>query len=200
MGFSTFGAKPHHAAKKRKLVNDSHHKDPGLDLIRGSGSGSGSNGIPLGCKRGGTSGDGDRNMRRDGEERGDAVVRDVDIETDTGTGVERWIGKSSEELAEEVDNKQGKELEIPDSNEATRISSSGIPHFSENGASRLTSSTRIISKPARDTESTTSGATTSRKSYTNDDFAALRRGVRNHNGDVAYYDASFVEDPWKGLR
>ncbi|MCJ1477378.1 hypothetical protein MMC13_006049 [Lambiella insularis] len=31
------------------------------------------------------------------------------------------------------------------------------------------------------------------------DWAALRRGVRNERGDVAYYDASFVEDPWKDL-
>lgn len=29
---------------------------------------------------------------------------------------------------------------------------------------------------------------------------ALRRGVRNEMGDVAYYDASFVEDPWEHLR
>ena len=29
--------------------------------------------------------------------------------------------------------------------------------------------------------------------------AALRRGVRNERGDVAYYDESFVEDPWKEL-
>ena len=29
---------------------------------------------------------------------------------------------------------------------------------------------------------------------------ALRRGVRNEHGDIAYFDASFVEDPWKELR
>lgn len=28
----------------------------------------------------------------------------------------------------------------------------------------------------------------------------LRRGVRLAGGDVAYYDASFVEDPWRALR
>ncbi len=27
-----------------------------------------------------------------------------------------------------------------------------------------------------------------------------RRGVRNEKGDMAFYDASFVEDPWRGLR
>lgn len=31
------------------------------------------------------------------------------------------------------------------------------------------------------------------------DWYALRKGVRDQNGDVAYYDVSFVEDPWKGL-
>ncbi|MCJ1381660.1 hypothetical protein MMC17_004771 [Xylographa soralifera] len=31
------------------------------------------------------------------------------------------------------------------------------------------------------------------------DWNALRKGVRNEKGDVVYYDASFVEDPWKDL-
>lgn len=29
--------------------------------------------------------------------------------------------------------------------------------------------------------------------------AQLRKGVRDENGDVAFYDGSFVEDPWRGL-
>lgn len=28
----------------------------------------------------------------------------------------------------------------------------------------------------------------------------LRRGVKDERGDMAYYDASFVEDPWKHLK
>lgn len=32
------------------------------------------------------------------------------------------------------------------------------------------------------------------------DWHALRKGVRGGGGDVAYYDTSFVEDPWKNLR
>ena len=32
------------------------------------------------------------------------------------------------------------------------------------------------------------------------DWQALRRGVRDERGDVAYYDASFVEDAWAGLK
>lgn len=31
------------------------------------------------------------------------------------------------------------------------------------------------------------------------DWNALRRGVRDERGDMAFYDASFVEDPWRGL-
>ncbi|MCJ1284601.1 hypothetical protein MMC26_003935 [Xylographa opegraphella] len=31
------------------------------------------------------------------------------------------------------------------------------------------------------------------------DWNALRKGVRNEKGDLVYYDASFVEDPWKDL-
>ena len=36
--------------------------------------------------------------------------------------------------------------------------------------------------------------------YPRYDWHALRKGVRDERGDVAYYDASFVEDPWKNLR
>lgn len=31
------------------------------------------------------------------------------------------------------------------------------------------------------------------------DWQALRKGVRDERGDMAYYDASFVEDPWAQL-
>lgn len=31
------------------------------------------------------------------------------------------------------------------------------------------------------------------------DWNALRRGVRDEKGDMAFYDKSFVEDPWRGL-
>lgn len=32
------------------------------------------------------------------------------------------------------------------------------------------------------------------------DWNALRRGIRDERGDMAFYDASFVEDPWRELR
>lgn len=31
------------------------------------------------------------------------------------------------------------------------------------------------------------------------DFKSLRKGIREERGDMAYYDGSFVEDPWRGL-
>ncbi|KAI4216336.1 MAG: hypothetical protein LQ351_001346 [Letrouitia transgressa] len=31
-------------------------------------------------------------------------------------------------------------------------------------------------------------------------WSQWKRGVRVENGDVAFYDESFVEDPWEGLR
>ena len=31
------------------------------------------------------------------------------------------------------------------------------------------------------------------------DWHALRRGIRDENGDVAYFDWRFVEDPWRGM-
>ena len=32
------------------------------------------------------------------------------------------------------------------------------------------------------------------------DWYALKRGVKNQQGDIAFYDASFIEDPWAHLR
>ncbi|KAL6715196.1 hypothetical protein ACLMJK_007460 [Lecanora helva] len=32
------------------------------------------------------------------------------------------------------------------------------------------------------------------------DWQALRKGIKDENGDVAFYDQSFVEDPWRELR
>ena len=32
------------------------------------------------------------------------------------------------------------------------------------------------------------------------DWNALRKGVRDERGDTAYYNASFVEDPWAALK
>ena len=34
----------------------------------------------------------------------------------------------------------------------------------------------------------------------NYDWNALKKGIKDERGDVAYYDASFVEDPWKHLK
>ncbi len=31
------------------------------------------------------------------------------------------------------------------------------------------------------------------------DWQALRKGFRDERGDMAFYDGSFVEDPWRGL-
>lgn len=31
------------------------------------------------------------------------------------------------------------------------------------------------------------------------DFKSLRKGIRDERGDMAYYDGSFVEDPWRAL-
>lgn len=52
-----------------------------------------------------------------------------------------------------------------------------------------------------DGEGSTNGSGPPRRTANgNYDWTTLRRGVRNERGDMAYYDASFVEDPWRGLK
>lgn len=53
---------------------------------------------------------------------------------------------------------------------------------------------------ADSSRTTTPALTTTAGSGSGYSYAALRHGVRDQNGDMAYYDHSFVEDPWKGLR
>ncbi|KAI9873093.1 MAG: hypothetical protein M1830_000844, partial [Pleopsidium flavum] len=60
----------------------------------------------------------------------------------------------------------------------------------------------LPSKPPAAWNSSTSGASGSnvgRAGGSDNDLWKLRKGVRNETGDIAYYDPSFVEDPWQEL-
>ncbi|KAI9825749.1 MAG: hypothetical protein M1819_000467 [Sarea resinae] len=54
--------------------------------------------------------------------------------------------------------------------------------------------TGAVSRDLSGDLNTTAGETAPRTSLQD-----LRRGVRDAHGDIAYYDPSFVEDPWKAL-
>ena len=194
MGFSTFGSKPH-LAKKRKR-ND----DPSAERT-------GSNSLPL------------------GSERRAGVRLDVDVDPHLGPdeedGDQRFI-EAGEEDADEVENlsighediskEAGKENTVVGTGWSAQTSTWGsgrLMRLSEretlqvspaNIPPRTAVHNMADSSQHNTTAILTTKVTTMTRLGNSSNFAALRHGVRDQDGDVTYYDHSFVEDPWKGLR
>lgn len=172
MGFSAFGAPPN-PPKRRKLHQDIE------------GEGTGGNSIPLG--------------RRRGEE----VVGDGG-EEEEGEG-DSGVENEGREERETEEDKQGDEM-ILEKVKTAALRRLGItPHSATLPAKPPASTiyhTHLIQTPPQPlgygavTEVVAQGGAVGKEAY---DWRALRKGVRDENGDVAYYDGSFVEDPWRGL-
>jgi len=188
MGFSTFGAAPN-PPKRRKLHQDIE------------GGGTGGNSIPLGRRR---------------EEGGRGVARNA------GDAGEEHPGEEGEEGEEEQDDERAleqlksaalKRLGIapisatlppkpppstPHHTHPTRTSPQPLGHDSGTGVVAHGGDTVA---QGGDAASQGGDAVTQRERAGKEahDWRALRKGVRDENGDVAYYDGSFVEDPWRCL-
>lgn len=179
MGFSTFGSKPH-LAKKRK------RNDP-PDTER-----TGSNSLPLGSQRKAAGG----------------VAVAAAADTHLSENNEDANGKLMEAGEDDMN-----ENEYGGNGDDDIRHQAGIEHVvtgtSETAQTLSSEKARMISLLQRKTlpvlppvvaATSTKKMTPMTESGSGYNFAALRRGVRNENGDIAYYDHSFVEDPWKELR
>lgn len=189
MGFSAFGAPPN-PPKRRKLHQDIERE------------GTGGNSIPLGRRRG-------EEVAGDG---GEEVVGDGSEEEEGDGGVENENGNEGHEGQETEEDKQGDEMILEEVKKATLRRLGITPHSATLPAKPPASTiyhTRPIQTPPQPlgygavTEVVTQGGdavaqggAVRKEAY---DWRALRKGVRDENGDVAYYDGSFVEDPWRGL-
>lgn len=190
MGFASFGAKLNPPKKKRKVA--------GADVDH---EGSGSNNTPLGIRA------------RVGE--------------DIGPGYELgYIGGAGdgerEEWSEGVEAVGGKKGADMDSNgfvEGSGMSTAGTetsrnPPYDEKEHQQYTlvstSEEEGLLEEARQRglrklhqmgqeQSASYRAEAGKRVNDEWDWQALRRGVRDERGDLAFYDGSFVEDPWKHL-
>ena len=185
MGFASFGAKPNPPKKKRRI-----------GYTNTISEGSGSNNTPLGMrgtKLGGPvsnlnavqegRGQQAKGRLREGEGEGGGMVRNVEWDYGGADALERIGGLT------------------------------GVPQFEDKGPSYIVGDEEIRTS---DGNTNSVMAPTMQLGKSNAemgpdrlepernpdgqwDWQALRRGVRDARGDMAFYDASFVEDPWKHL-
>lgn len=214
MGFSSFGSKPN-PKKKRKL----HPTSP-------ENSGSGSNSLPLGTgSRGERKLEQAKNKVKDDErdqggrnERGEKIDK-IDAEDDSvdDGGVllqgpsqipHPQLSQSTKDTDLTLDSiikTHGKVLEEDNSaksgfeKKASRVLAEGLPLYI-NQAQRNPSVFPYQSPSQLPLQtSNPSPASHSQHGQQKHDFKGLRKGIRDERGDMAYYDDSFVEDPWRGL-
>lgn len=186
MGFSTFGSKPH-LAKKRK-------RDGPPDAER-----RGSNSLLPGAQREGGVGVAvaaaaavdthlSENDADGGGEDGDGEFMEAG-ENDAEQGHHRSNGD------EDGRKEAGDKHMVIGVSESAQTSSLGTERLL-----RLSERKTLPVSPTVISGASATKITTMTESGSDYSFAALRHGVRNQNGDVAYYDHSFVEDPWKEWR
>lgn len=199
MGFSSFGAKPNPPKKKRKLL------DPSAD-------GSGSNNTPLGVRI--------RNPRAGGEVGGRAMEEAVGMGTGMGMGMEMGRMQGQEQKSELQERQTVSHT--PATSTSNRDTRTDIDTDTLDAAARDETAAMLLETGLlpQYLDRSTGGSGErgdgewgwghergdgeweggGKRGDGEWDWRALRTGVRDQRGDVAFYDASFVEDPWRGLR
>lgn len=220
MGFSSFGSKPN-PKKKRKL----HPTSPENS---GSGSnslplGTGSRGKRKVEQARDMMKDDERVQVRGNEQGEKHDERDVEDDTVDDGGVP-LPGPSSQILHPQLNQgvkdsdpildslttkSQAKVLEERDNSakscfekKASRVLADGLPLYININPARADPSVFPFQSSSQQLpiQSTYSNQTSqSQHGRQKHDFKSLRKGTRDEWGDMAYYDGSFVEDPWKGL-
>ena len=185
MGFASFGAKPNPPKKKRKI-----------GFTNTVNEGSGSNNTPLGT-RGKKYGGPVPDLNAVQEGRGQQAKGKLREEEGEGGGIVRNVewDKGGQDALERIGGL------------------AGVPQFEDKGPSYIVGdeeirtsdgNTNSVMAPTMhlgksNAEMGPDRLEPGRKPDGQWDWQALRRGVRDARGDMAFYDASFVEDPWKHL-
>ncbi|KAI4262759.1 MAG: hypothetical protein L6R42_002069 [Xanthoria sp. 1 TBL-2021] len=220
MGFSSFGTQSQAHPAKRKKYN--HITEAGED------SATGGNTLPLGIPRARTTIDygingreessGRRNEEEEGQEGGllegerkeleddEALEREESMDAETLMLLQRQT-----ELLRRI-NEGG--LSTPDP--ATETTHPGYNNNCNTGDSHPEAVT-IIRQRRQNTHAANAGPDEimvgeeqgtarprprvgAKDGFEGHTWNEWRKGVRDERGDMAFYDASFVEDPWRGLK
>ncbi|KAL8924965.1 MAG: hypothetical protein Q9172_002447 [Xanthocarpia lactea] len=92
---------------------------------------------------------------------------------------------------------------IPDPNGEEEKNSEPAAHTitqNENTKANPTTSMKANETPQSKAQKTTGPNAATKEGFEGHTWAEWKRGIRNERGDMAFYDASFVEDPWRNLR
>lgn len=211
MGFSSFGAKPN-PKKKRKLEQTS--------------TGSGSNSLPLGAGRRPESQPvnkidigSEKKLAGEGNKREDLGTHEAekDEDGDAGTsgeddGVPNPHNLSNANPPRAPNTDPSPDLQnshtanfndannTPDLHLPSRMSPFHPPNSFPPRPPPSMSSVEHVQLPQQPQwpapTQPSAYAQLSSQAY---EIRALRKGIRDENGDMAYYDESFVEDPWRAL-
>lgn len=214
MGFSSFGSKPN-PKKKRKL----HPTSP-------ENTGSGSNSLPLGigsrgkrkleqAKDKGKDYESDQGKRNAGGEKCDKRDSVDDSVDDGGVPLQgpsqiphpqlNQSVKDSDLILDSIIKTHPKVLEEENSaksgfeKNSSRVLAEDLPFYITQAQQNpavfpYQSPSKLLLQL-----SYPNPASQSQHGRQKHDFKSLRKGIRDERGDMAYYDGSFVEDPWRGL-
>ncbi|MCJ1455624.1 hypothetical protein MMC28_005979 [Mycoblastus sanguinarius] len=183
MGFASFGAnKPNPPKKKRKLGDAS-----------GGGGASGSNNTPLGVRG------------RKAKSQGNASCLEGNGELRVQNGLSLLLPRDDgvldvdarEEEEEETARMAGQDSTSPKSEYGTGNDGGEVGGGISGSGPKPMSLWADIHHAERQQRGALGQA--GRREDGEWDWQALRRGVRDERGDMAIYDARFVEDPWRGL-
>lgn len=210
MGFSSFGSKPN-PKKRRKL----HPTSP-------ENTGSGSNSLPLGTGSRGKrkleqgKDEGDQGKRNECGEKYDKRDAEGDSVDDGGVPLQgpsqiphpqlNQSVRDSDLILDSIIKTQAKVPEEENSaksgfeKNASRVLAEGLPLYITQAQQNPSvfpyqSPSQLLLLQS----SYPNPASQSQHGRQNHDFKSLRKGIRDERGDMAYYDGSFVEDPWRAL-
>lgn len=210
MGFSSFGAKPN-PKKKRKLEQTS--------------TGSGSNSLPLGAGRRQESQlvnkidiGSDKNLAREGneieefgmheaekDENGDAEISGKDgVPTPHNLSNAHPPRAPNTDPSPERRNSHTAKFNDANTSPDLQLPSEMPPFHSPNSLPprpppSMSSVQHVQSPQQPQWPAPTQPSANAQLSSQAYETSALRKGIRDENGDMAYYDESFVEDPWRLL-
>ncbi|KAL8859569.1 MAG: hypothetical protein Q9178_003968 [Gyalolechia marmorata] len=91
---------------------------------------------------------------------------------------------------------------IPDHNGEVKDSETAAHAMTQNENTKATPTTSTKADETKQPkEQKTAGLEApTKEGFEGHTWAEWKRGIRNERGDMAFYDASFVEDPWRNLR
>lgn len=201
MGFGAFGSQP--SNKKRKFKHDQA-------IVAGAAlptvSSSGSNTVQLGIRKARPSGPAGASAEHPEDQAGAGSSVNNNPESSGYAGSDEpqknlaGPGSGQEQSKQDTSGKklgQQQRVAAPPSGLAQYLSrGQAMKDIAPDANAEMPANNSLADPSAPSADSMGSDSTSGPRTLSREELAALRRGVRNAQGDLAYFLPSFVEDPW----